>query len=234
MFEESATKADKIHLPTYFKARLIEAYKQQSKTDHFSTPEQLTEFYEDAVAILEFFKSKRSLYFSKKNTELIGIEIPVLAPVTEEIANVNFRGYIDLVTYNKITDKYTIYDIKTSTKGWSDYEKKDAVKTSQILLYKKLFSQLRNVPEEKIDVQYFIVRRKINESAEYPVKRIQEFTPTHGPRKIKSTYEDFKAFVTDVFTPEGQYREKDYPKHIDNCRFCPYLDKPELCDRKIS
>jgi len=234
MFEESASKADKIHLPTYFKTRLIELYQQNSKHEHFSTAEELTEFYEDAIAILEFFKSKRSLYFTKKNTTLVGIEVPVSTLVTESIKNVKIRGYVDLITYNKAVDKYTIYDIKTSTRGWTDYEKRDAVKTSQILLYKRLFSQLRDVPEDKIEVQYFIVRRKINENAEYVAKRIQEFVPANGTKKVKDAYEDFKKFVEDVFTPEGEYQEKEYPKHIDNCRFCPYLDRPDLCDRKIS
>ena len=234
MFEESAAKADKIHLPTYFKRQLIELYQQNSKHEHFSTAEELTEFYEDAIAILEFFKSKRSLYFTKKNTTLVGIEVPVSTLVTESIKNVKIRGYVDLITYNKAVDKYTIYDIKTSTRGWTDYEKRDAVKTSQILLYKRLFSQLRDVPEDKIEVQYFIVRRKINENAEYVAKRIQEFVPANGTKKVKDAYEDFKRFVEDVFTAEGEYQEKEHPKHIDNCRFCPYLDRPDLCDRRIS
>ena len=234
MFDKSAAAADKIHLPTYFKTRLVELYTTNSKEGHFSTPEQLTEFYEDAVAILEFFKKKRGLFFSKKNTTLVGIEIPVTTPIVEGIDNVVVRGYIDLVTYNKSLDRYTIYDIKTSTRGWSDYEKRDQTKLNQILLYKKLFSQLRDVPEEKIEVQYFIVRRKINESAEYPAKRIQEFIPANGTKKVKEAFEDFKAFVKDVFTPAGEYQHKAYPKHIQNCKFCPYLDRPDLCDRKIS
>jgi len=234
MFDKSATEADKIHLPTYFKTRLIELYKKESANEPFSSPEELTEFFEDAIAILEFFKRKRGFYFTKKHTILTGIEIPIVAPIVEEIPNVKMRGFIDLVTYNKMLDKYTIYDIKTSTRGWSDYEKRDQAKVNQILLYKKKFAELRKVPEEKIDVQFFIVRRKINEDLEYPPSRIQEFIPAHGTRKVKQAIEDFQAFVRDVFTAEGDYHEKEYPKHIDNCKFCPYLDRPDLCDRKIS
>lgn len=232
MYEQSAAAADKIHLPTYFKKRLIELYKANTYAGHFSTPEELSEFYEDAVAILDFFKSKRKLFFSKKNCELVGIEIPITGPIVEGIENVKMKGFIDLVIYHKDLDKYVIYDIKTSTRGWSDYEKKDQTKINQILLYKRFFSVLRNIPEDKIDVQFFIVRRKINENLEFVPKRIQEFIPANGTKKVKDAFEDLQNFVKDVFTSDGEYQEKTYIKSIDKCKFCPYLDKPDLCNRK--
>jgi hypothetical protein len=234
MFDSSTTEADKIHLPTYFKTRLMELYTENAKEGHFSTPQELSEFFEDAIAILDFFKRKRGLYFSKKNTKLVGIEIPIYTSIIEGVENVKFKGFIDLVTYNKTLDKYTIYDIKTSTRGWSDYEKKDQTKINQILLYKRKFAELKNIPEDKIDVQFFIVRRKINEDLEFPPQRVQEFIPAHGVKKVKDAIEDVQAFVRNVFTSEGEYQEKEYPKSIDKCRFCPYLDRPDLCDRKVA
>jgi hypothetical protein len=233
MYDSSATEADKIHLATYFKTKFINLYEESSKDGHFSTPEELTEFFQDAEAILEFFKKKRNLFFSKKNTELVGIEVPILSPVVEGVDNVNLKGFIDLVIYNKTVDKYTIYDIKTSTRGWSDYEKKDQTKINQILFYKKMFSKLKNVPEEKIDVQFFIVRRKVNENLEFPPSRIQEFVPAHGTRKLNEAFEDLQNFVKDGFTPEGSYQDKTYPKNPSKCRFCPYNNSPDLCDRKV-
>ena len=232
MYEQSATAADKIHLPTYFKTRFIDLYKQHSTIEHFSTPEELSEFFEDAIAILDFIKKKRGLFFKKKNSELIGIEIPISGTVVEGFEFVKMKGFIDLVIHDKTVDKYIIYDIKTSTRGWSDYEKRDQVKINQILLYKRFFSVLRNIPEDKIDVQFFIVRRKINEDLEYAPKRVQEYVPAHGTRKVKDAFEDFQTFVRDVFTPEGEYEEKTYFKNVDKCKFCPYLDRPDLCDRK--
>ena len=234
MYEESATAADKIHLPTYFKTRFMELYKQNSIHAHFSNAEEMSEFFEDAIAILEFVKKKRSLFFSKKNSELVGIEIPINGPIVESIESVKMKGFIDLVIHDKTLDKYTIYDIKTSTRGWSDYEKKDQTKINQILLYKRFFSVLRDVPEDKIDVQFFIVRRKINENLEFVPKRVQEFIPANGTKKVKDAFEDLQNFVKDVFTSEGEYQEKTYIKNIDKCKFCPYLDRPDLCDRKNS
>lgn len=232
MYDKSAEDADKIHLPTYFKTKLIELYKENSAEGHFSTSEEMNEFYEDALAILDFFKKKRKIYFSKKNTKLIGIEIPLLEPIVEGLNNVKFKGFIDLVIYDKVLDKYIIYDFKTSTRGWSDYEKRDEVKVSQILLYKRMFSQLKNVPEDKIDVEFFIVRRKINENLEYAPKRIQQFIPAHGTRKVESAVQGVRDFIANVFTPEGNYQEKYYPKDSSKCRFCPYSDRPDLCDKK--
>ena len=233
MFDSSTDEADKIHLPSYFKARLIQLYEENSKDGHFSTPEQLNEFYEDAVAILDFFKRKRGLYFSKKNTKLVGIEIPIMEPILEEVKSVKFKGFIDLVTYDKVLKKYTIYDFKTSTRGWSDkYEKKDQTKINQILLYKRKFAEMKNISEDDIDVQFFILRRKINEEAEYAAKRIQEFVPANGTKKVKEAIEDVQNFMRDVFTPQGTYQDKQYPKNTNKCKFCPYLDRPDLCDRK--
>jgi len=232
MFDKSVTEADKIHLSTYFKIKLMELYTANSHAGHFSTPEELTEFYEDAVAILDFFKSRRSLFFSKKNCKLVGIEIPITGPIVEGIENVKMKGFIDLVIYHKDLDKYVIYDIKTSTRGWSEYEKKDQTKINQILLYKKFFSTLRGIPEDKIDVQFFIVRRKVNENLEFVPKRIQEFIPANGTKRVKDAFEDIQNFVKDVFTLEGEYQEKKYPKNIDKCKFCPYIDKIDLCNKK--
>ena len=232
MFDKSATEADKIHLPTYFKTKLMELYKANAHAGHFSTPEELSEFYEDAIAILDFFKSKRKLFFSKKNCELVGIEIPITGPIVEGYDKVTMKGFIDLVIYHKDLDKYVIYDIKTSTRGWSDYEKKDQVKVNQILLYKKFFSNLKGIPEDKIDVQFFIVRRKINENLEFAPKRVQEFKPANGTKKVNDAFADIQNFVKDAFTVEGEYQEKKYPKNTDKCKFCPYIDKPELCNKK--
>lgn len=233
MYDTSATEADKIHLPTYFKTKLIELYKENSEAGHFSTPEELNEFYEDAIAILDFFKRNRGLFFSKKKTKLVGIEIPIMAPLLEGYETIKMKGFIDLVIYDEDLDKYKIYDIKTSTRGWSDYEKKDQTKINQILLYKRFFSMLKGVPEDKIDVEFFIVRRRINESLEYAPGRVQQWTPANGVKKVKDAVEDIQNFVKDVFTIDGEYIEKNYPKNINKCKFCPYLDRPDLCDRNI-
>ena len=132
----------------------------------------------------------------------------------------------------KVLNRYTIYDIKTSTRGWGDKEKRDQIKVNQILLYKKFFSQLKGVPEENIDVVFFIVKRKIFETNEFTIPRIQQFKPAHGKLKIKQAYESFCNFLTECFNPDGTYQEKEYPMKVSRlCTWCPFNDKPELCNK---
>jgi hypothetical protein len=74
---------------------------------------------------------------------------------------VMFKGLIDLVFYNKYLDEWTIIDIKTSTSGWRDQQKKNPNLTAQVILYKEFFSKQFGIPKDKINVEYFIVKRRV-------------------------------------------------------------------------
>ena len=47
-------------------------------------------------------------------------------------------------------------------------KKADKNKTNQLLLYKKFFSKQRDIPEDKIDIEYLILKRKLYENIQYP------------------------------------------------------------------
>jgi hypothetical protein len=235
MYDQSIKVADEIDLSKLLEERLVANYKEsisENNNEHFSTKEELKEFLSDGQITLDWFKKNRGKYFSKKNTELVGIEIPILQPVLEDIPNVLMNGSIDFIIYDKILKKYTIYDIKTSTKGWTDYEKKDQTKINQILLYKRFYSKVMNVSEESIDVMFFIVKRKVFNHPDFPTYRIQEFVPSNGKRKVQEAINDFSNFIRECFTPEAKYNtERLYAKNTNSCKFCPYNDKPELCNK---
>lgn len=237
MYDKSVKAADEIDLNKLLEDRLVANYKESiadNKNEHFSTKEELKEFLSDGQLTLDWFKKNRGKYFSKKNTELIGIEIPILQPVLEDIPNVLMNGSIDFIIYDKILEKYTIYDIKTSTKGWSDYEKKDQTKLNQILLYKRFYSKVMNVPEDKVDVMFFIVKRKVFSHPDYPTYRIQEFIPANGKRKVQEAIDDLSSFIRECFTPNAKYNsDRVYVKNTNSCKFCPYTNKPDLCDKKV-
>jgi hypothetical protein len=208
MYEESAKKAEEMDLGELLKERMYENYKEslaEQKGEHFIKPEEFKDFIQDGVTILDFLKKKRSEYFNLKTTKLIGIEIPIEQYIVDEIPNVIMTGSIDLIFFNKNTETYEIYDIKTSTKGWNDNDKKDKNKISQLLLYKHFYSRALNVPIDKIEVKFFIVKRKLPTVSEYVIKPIQEFKPANGSRKVKEAYEDFTNFVKTVFNPQGEY-----------------------------
>ena len=236
MYDTSGTNADAIDLNEYFKSRMIENYQKdldQYENKHYCTKEQFLEFLNDGIASLDWFKKNRSKYFSRKTTELVGIEVPILLPITDYSPNVLMMGFIDFILYNKNTDSYTIYDIKTSTRGWGDKEKKDQVKINQILLYKHFYSKALNIPEDKIDVKFFIVRRKIFENAEFPMKRVQEFLPANKTKKVKAAFDGLETFVKSCFTSDAKYNtDRVYEKNLSGCKWCVYKDKQELCDKK--
>ena len=90
-----------------------------------------------------------------------------------------------------------------------------------------------NVPEDKIDVKFFIVKRKVYQSPDYPIYRVQEFVPSNGKKKVEDAVKDLSLFIRECFTPDAKYKkDRLYPKNLNSCKFCPYTNKPELCDKK--
>jgi hypothetical protein len=235
MYEKSGKAADDLDLNKMLEDRLVANYKEaisENNNEHFSTKEELKEFLADGQATLDWFKKNRAKYFTRKSSDLVGIEIPILYPVIEDIPNVLMNGSIDFIIYEKAIDKYTIYDIKTSTKGWSDYEKKDQTKINQILLYKRFYSKALNIPEDKIDVKFFIVKRKVFVNPDFPTYRVQEFVPANGKKKVQDAFDDLSSFIRECFTPNAKYNtERSYIKNINSCRFCPFTNRPDLCDK---
>lgn len=235
MYTVSGKAADSMDLVDFFKTRMIENYREaleQNKGEHFVKPEVFKEFIEDGIAILDYVRKKRSQHFSLKNEELIGIETQITEPVVDDIPNVLMIGSIDLIMRNKISGKYKVYDIKTSTSGWKDKDKKDQTKVNQLLFYKHFYSKKLSVDPEMIEVEFFIVRRKLYEAAEFPIKRIQIFQPAQGKIKMKQAVEDLRSFVKDAFTLDGKHIDKTYPKNLSGCKYCPFKDNKELCDKK--
>jgi hypothetical protein len=230
----SKSQADKsINLKESLTHKMREQYLKESVGGTLSicTKDELVEFLNDGILILEYFQKSKHFnkFFDLKYDELIAIEQPINVKITE---GVNFIGFIDLVVRDTFNNRYKIIDFKTSTKGWSSYQKKDNIKNAQILLYKKFLSQLKAIPEEDIDVVFFIVKRKIFESDEFIIPRIQQFKPSHGKLKIKQAYQSFSNFLLECFNTDGTYKELQYPKNVTKlCNWCPFNTNPELCDK---
>jgi hypothetical protein len=235
MFEKSAKAANEFDTTTYIKERMYENYKQgieENKGLKYIERKEFDEFVQDGITIMDWVKKNRAKYFNIRNTKLIGIEIPFEHHVVDEIPNVIMVGSMDLIFYNKNTETYEIYDIKTSTRGWKDSDKKDKLKISQILLYKHFYSKALKVDPEKIDVKFFVVKRRPYISSDYPTKYVQEFQPAQGKKKIKEAVDSVSDFVKNCFTPDAKYIDKEYPKNFDACKYCPFLENNELCPKK--
>ena len=244
-YEKSFAAADReINIQEYFQEKYIGEYQTQYKKNnnsHFSDAAEMREFFEDGVAILEWFKKKRSRYFSKKGTFLVGCEIPIKIPPNKMYNNVLYMGYLDIVTYNENSDTFKIIDIKTSTKGWNKFAKKDESKQFQLLLYKQFFSEQYNIPLDKIDIEFFILKRKVlswdddNIMSPHQAYRVQTFTPPSGKIKLNRAINAINDFIKECFNSSGNIKEKEYIKSPSkwNCTFCPFKEEQELCGEGI-
>lgn len=233
MYSDTVKKADEIDLGGYFKSKFIEEYKMQKEKNenkHFSTAIEMREFNEDGENILKWFKSKRRKYFSRKNTYLVGCEIPLIMNINPDIPNLVYVAYLDVVLYDEKRDKFKIIDIKTSTKGWNKWAKKDEDKQFQILLYKRYFGKLYNIPEDKIDVEFFIVKRKVLDwddedlMSPHQTYRVQTFTPPNGKIKLNKAERYAQTFITECFQPDTTIKDRKYIKNVSkfNCTYCPF------------
>ena len=230
MYERSVKEADKLSLPAYLQATMMGEYKnslEKNDNTHFATSQELQEFYYDGVAILDYIKKHRRVYFPSKQHELVGIEKPLNVPIRPGLV---FKGFIDVIIKDNRDGRIKIIDIKTSTRGWNKYHKKDSSKTTQMLFYKKYYSQQYDVPIDLIDVEYLIVRRKIPEDSDFPIRRVQTFIPANGKTSMNKATKVLNEFVENCFTQEDEYKDVDHKAYKgSHCKFCPYVDDLKLC-----
>ena len=232
MYNDTAKQAEQLPLEDMLLTRMKRNFEGVLKTnggEMFCTEKDMVEFYGHGVEILKFIRKKRAQYFSKKGYELIGIEVPIDYDMPN---NIKFIGYIDVVIKDTVRDVIKIYDIKTSTMGWNKYMKADKNKTDQLLLYKQFYSKQYNHPMDRIEVEYFIVKRKLYENLDFPQKRVQKFTPANGKPSINQVINRLDQFMKESFKSDGEYNtEHIYRKEASkkNCRFCEF-NQTEFCD----
>ena len=235
MYNESGAAADRIDIETFFEDEFRKVYLEEYKSNkntHFSGAAEMREFYDDGIAILNFFKKRKGQYFSKRGWYLVACELPIVITPNNAFKNVLYKGYIDLVMYHEPTNKWKIYDFKTSTRGWNDDAKRDERKQFQLLFYKKYFSEQYNVPEDNVDVEFVILKRKIWEESEFPQSRIQEFAPPSGKIKMKKALTAIDNFLNECFNIDGSYKDVSHSATPSkSCQWCPYNERKDLCNK---
>ena len=229
MYMDSVKNADILDLNKLLRDKLIEQFKQAEEQDGKPpcTKEELMEFFDDGILIIDFFKKRRNQYFSKRDWELIGCEIPIEVDLKN---NIQMVGYIDVVMRHIPTDSIKIIDIKTSTMGWNKWMKKDENKTQQLLLYKQFYSKQYNHPIERIEVEYFIVKRKLWEKAMFPQKRVQKFVPASGKPSMNKVNGRMLKFINEAFTEDGEKKNDMIATPSKKaCKWCEFK-KTEHCE----
>jgi len=229
MYHDSVKNANKLNLEQRLHDKMMEQFKIEKERFGKSpcTVEELREFFQDGVEILDFLKKKRGEYFSKRGYKLIGCEVPINVELKK---NIKMIGYLDLVILDEITNTLKIYDIKTSTMGWNKWMKKDENKTQQLLLYKQFYAKQYNHPIDKIEVEYFIVKRKLWEKAMFPQKRVQKFSPASGTVSMNKVAKRLDTFLELAFDDEGnRISENIIPTPSKKaCKWCEFK-KTEYC-----
>ena len=235
MYNDTVKLAEQLPLEDMLRTRMKRNFENTLTENggvEFCNERDMVEFYTQGVDILNFLRKKRAQYFSKKGYELIGIEVPLGYDMPN---NIKFVGYLDVVIKDTVRNVIKIYDIKTSTMGWNKYMKADKLKSDQLLLYKQFYAKQYDHPIEKIEVEFFIVKRKLWENTDYPQKRVQKFVPANGKPSINQVVKRLDEFMTECFNSDGEYNtEHIYKKEASkkNCRFCDF-NQTEYCDAGV-
>ena len=237
MYGVSKKQADEINKDKLLLENMRKAYTSEADKMSEGTPctqIQLEEFYGDGRRILQWLDKHMHKFYSKSGFDLVGIEIPLNATIKE---GVHFIGFIDIVIRDLASNEIIIIDLKTSTMGWNQYQKADKMKNSQILLYKKYYSELFNIPLQKIKVEYQILRRKLPEDSAFPVPHVSKHIPAHGSPSVKKVYDEFMEFINTVFDDGGGFKDIEFPKvpgaAKKNCKFCEFGNRG-ICDKKAT
>ena len=213
MYNKGQQHADEFDAQADFQKRFMELYKADADKlgENFATKEELIEFTNDGLNIIDFFLRHRQEHFQKHGWKLLGIEMPILIAPHEDYPNVKLMGKLDLVMFDETMHRVVIWDIKTSTRGWTKYDKENKIKTSQMVMYKKYFAEQYNDPIDNIDVRYFIVKRKIPDNPKYAImkSRIQKFEPSSGKTTQNKMVKNMKSFIENVFIDGSHMYDTD-------------------------
>ena len=224
LYMDKVKTANDLNINDILYDNMVKAYKSSkamSGHEHFSNETEMYSFFRDGKAIMEWLKKKRAAYFSTKTMQLAGIETLLYQEIRP---GVMFKGLVDLVFYHPNSDRWTVVDIKTSTRGWQDKAKKNPNLTAQVILYREFFSKQFGIDKDKIDVEFFIVKRQIPKNADFATmrKRVQQFSPASGPRKTKQVIDSMNKFIADTIDENGEYIDKTYKcsSAFGKCEHC--------------
>lgn len=234
LYNKSETFARTVYLHDTFKEKLLREFKEGITLDEngqkvfYSDKATLMEFYNQGCAMIDYIQENYKRFFPTEDTVLHSIEYPLRVEVIPD--HVEFIGYIDVVTHNTETGEYKLYDLKTSTRGWNQWAKKDVKKIDQLRLYKRFFAIQEDVDENDITVEFTIMKRMIPENTDFHIPRVSSFVPSHKSPSIKKSWESFQNFINTVFTPDGEYVSPQVATPSKSaCRFCEFNDRPDLC-----
>lgn len=240
MYTKTVKAANSMDLEQMLQDKMRSEYikaVEDNNGEHFSTPAEMEEYLSDGIAILRWFLKRRAQYFSTKYWELVGIEVELCTPASEKNNSVYWYGFIDIVIKDTHDNKIIIFDIKTSRNGWNKWQKADKLKAAQLVAYKNYYSDQFGFPKDNIDVEFFVVKRKIDPDSMFPQKRIQQIRPASGKVTQRKVQQQIDKFIEDCFDAEGnKNEEREYValagKGAKHCKWCPFKEDYESCPKE--
>jgi hypothetical protein len=240
LYTQSVKASDALQLDEMLRDRMKSEYMKAVENNggaHFSTPAELADYLSDGITILNWIKKRRSQYFSSKTVELVAIELELCTPASVTNPTVYWYGFIDVVLRDTADNTIKLIDIKTSRNGWNSHQKTNKLKAAQLVAYKNFFSQQYGISKDNINVEFFIVKRKIIEESMFPQKRVQLFEPASGKVTQKQVQRQIDNFIEQCFDADGEKREdREYVavagKGAKNCKWCPYKTDYDACPKE--
>jgi len=134
-----------------------------------------------------------------------------------------FKGFIDLIVYNKIDDKIYLIDWKTTSWGWDKKKKSDSTLAYQLAFYKYFYSQKYDVETKDVETYFVLLKRTAKVG-----KKVEFVRVTSGPRRIQNALNALKKAVYNI--DRGNYIKNklsctNCPKRFGSCTF----HKTEYC-----
>ena len=78
-------------------------------------------------------------------------------------------------------------------------------------------------PIDKIEVEYFIVKRKLWENVDFPQKRVQKFVPASGKPSLNKVAKRLNIFLNEAFDENGERRDNMIPTPSKkSCKWCEF------------
>jgi hypothetical protein len=81
------------------------------------------------------------------------------------------------------------------------------------------------VPMADIEVEFFIMKRRLLEDVGFPQNRIERFSPADGKMSVKLVENSFLEFINNGFAATGEYNTdgvflKTPGKNKKSCKYC--------------
>ena len=206
-FESSRELDKKFFFGEMFRKEL----KRLERTGEQFTVKQITDFYNQGLAIVEELDQAFDDYFGD-DFEFIKAEDTLMERIGDFTeADYKFKGYIDLIIKTK-DGKYHIIDYKSCSWGWDAKKRSDRMVTYQLTLYKNYWSQKMGIPMDMIETHFALLKRTAKVG-----KKVEVFRVTSGPRKTTNALNLLKKALYNV-------NKQNHLKNRLSCQRCEFFN----------